>query len=227
MTDKNNYYQGRQTTRKGSTERRVRILEAAMRIIVRDGTRGVRHRAVAAEADVPLAATTYYFEHINDLISDAFVLFYERLRMDDCGVGEACYQFITSDTHKQLELAETRAEVPEQLARMITAHIESQVSAPEDRILEMTFRSEALHNPVLRELVDSNLKEVHWLIERSLREIDSNHSATDARTIAAVMDHLEYISTLAGGAAFNSNMVYKTLLRVIRMVMCREAAEVV
>jgi DNA-binding transcriptional regulator YbjK len=227
MTDKNNYYQGRQTTRKGSTERRVRILEAAMRIIVRDGTRGVRHRAVAAEADVPLAATTYYFEHINDLISDAFVLFYERLRMDDCGVGEACYQFITSDTHKQLELAETRAEVPEQLARMITAHIESQVSAPEDRILEMTFRSEALHNPVLRELVDSNLKEVHWLIERSLREIDSNHSATDARTIAAVMDHLKYISTLAGGAEFNSNMVYKTLLRVIRMVMCREAAEVV
>ena len=225
MTGKTNHYQGRQSNRKASTDRSVRILEATMRIIVRDGIRGVRHRSVAVEADVPVSATTYYFEHISDLISDAFVLFYERQRKNERLVGEACYQFITGYSHQQLELAKTRTEVAEQLAGMITAHIESQVADRENRILEIAFRSEALHNPLLRKLVDANLKEVHWLIERSLREIDSNNSATDARTITAVIHHLKYISTLADSAEFNSNMVCKTLLRLFRMITCREASD--
>ena len=46
-------YQGRKTARQGSEQRRQLILDAAMRIVVRDGVRGVRHRAVAAEAGVP------------------------------------------------------------------------------------------------------------------------------------------------------------------------------
>ena len=51
-------YQGRKASRQGSEQRRQDILDAAMRIVVRDGVRAVRHRAVAAEAAVPLSATT-------------------------------------------------------------------------------------------------------------------------------------------------------------------------
>ena len=61
-------YQGRKASRHGSEQRRQQILDAAMRIVVRDGVRGVRHRAVAAEAGVPLSATTYYFKDIDDLL---------------------------------------------------------------------------------------------------------------------------------------------------------------
>ncbi len=43
-------YQGRKASRQGSEQRRQEILDAAMRIVVRDGVRAVRHRAVAAEA---------------------------------------------------------------------------------------------------------------------------------------------------------------------------------
>jgi DNA-binding transcriptional regulator YbjK len=71
-------YQGRKVSRQGSEQRRQAILDAAMRIIVREGVRAVRHRAVAAEAAVPLSATTYYFRDINDLITDTFALFVER-----------------------------------------------------------------------------------------------------------------------------------------------------
>src|SRR5690606_30300634 len=55
-------YHGRKAIRRRSEVRRQAILDAAMRIIVRDGVRAVRHRAVAAEAGVPLSATTYYFK---------------------------------------------------------------------------------------------------------------------------------------------------------------------
>lgn len=68
-------YQGRKTSRVSSEQRRLAILQAALRVVVRDGVRGVRHRAVAAEAGVPLSATTYYFKDIHDLITDAFILY--------------------------------------------------------------------------------------------------------------------------------------------------------
>ena len=71
-------YQGRKARRAGSEQRRQAILDAALNIIVTDGIRAVRHRAVAREADVPLSATTYYFKDISDLIADAFTLFAER-----------------------------------------------------------------------------------------------------------------------------------------------------
>src|SRR5690606_7774017 len=71
-------YQGRQARRSGSEQRRVAILEAALRIVVKEGIRNVRHRAVAKEAEVPLSATTYYFKDISDLICDAFTLFAEN-----------------------------------------------------------------------------------------------------------------------------------------------------
>ena len=68
-------FQGRKTARQSSEQRRLAILQATLRVVVRDGVRGVRHRAVAAEANVPLSATTYYFKDIHDLIADAFTLY--------------------------------------------------------------------------------------------------------------------------------------------------------
>jgi len=68
-------YLGRQLTRSDGKKKRDKILEATLSIIVREGIRGVRHRAVAKEADVSLSSTTYYFKDIHDLITDAFMYF--------------------------------------------------------------------------------------------------------------------------------------------------------
>jgi DNA-binding transcriptional regulator YbjK len=51
--------------------RRTRILDAALTILGRDGTGALTHRAVAAAAGVPLAATTYYFSSRDDLLAEA------------------------------------------------------------------------------------------------------------------------------------------------------------
>lgn len=68
-------YHGRKPARQSSEQRRLAILQAALRVMVRDGVRGVRHRAVAQEAGVPLSATTYYFKDIHDLLADALTLY--------------------------------------------------------------------------------------------------------------------------------------------------------
>lgn len=51
--------------------RREALLDAALRVLERDGSSGVTHRAVAAEAGVPVASATYYFATLDDLYVSA------------------------------------------------------------------------------------------------------------------------------------------------------------
>jgi DNA-binding transcriptional regulator YbjK len=48
-------------------ERRRQLVRAALVVLERDGLSGLTHRAVAAEAGVPLASATYHFDGIDDL----------------------------------------------------------------------------------------------------------------------------------------------------------------
>lgn len=59
-------------------DRRREILDATLRIVRDGGVAAVTHRAVAAEAGVPLAATTYYFASKDDLLDQALNLVAER-----------------------------------------------------------------------------------------------------------------------------------------------------
>lgn len=54
--------------------RRQAIVDAALTLLGRGGSGAVTHRAVATEAGVPLAATTYYFETKDELVLEAFAL---------------------------------------------------------------------------------------------------------------------------------------------------------
>src|SRR5687767_5003123 len=58
---------------RGAARRRA-IVEAALALLGRGGSGAVTHRAVANEAGVPLAATTYYFATKTELVLDAFAL---------------------------------------------------------------------------------------------------------------------------------------------------------
>ncbi|HEX2128112.1 MAG TPA: TetR family transcriptional regulator [Solirubrobacterales bacterium] len=52
-------------------ERRGAILEATIDIVTTEGLGAVTHRAVAKQAGVPLAATTYYFSSKDEMIGEA------------------------------------------------------------------------------------------------------------------------------------------------------------
>ncbi|HWR85839.1 MAG TPA: TetR family transcriptional regulator [Rhodoglobus sp.] len=82
-------------TRKGEA-RREALLDAVLRVLARDGASGVTHRAVAAEAGVPLSAATYYFSSIDELYVSALrrateqqLALFEGLRGADLGAFAA------------------------------------------------------------------------------------------------------------------------------------------
>ena len=82
--------------------RRAELLEAAIHLIGAHGLDGVTHRAVAAEAGVPAASTSYYFRSKDELIDEALRTLatreIERLRerRDALGAGAADLETLTT-----------------------------------------------------------------------------------------------------------------------------------
>ena len=174
-------YQGRKTRRAGSEQRRQAILDAALNIIVTDGIRAVRHRAVAREADVPLSATTYYFKDISDLIADAFTLFAERALENvvrpfrDQAFG--LIQQFQSDGASRETLIET-------LSQAITAFILDELNNRRDHlIVEQAFLQEAILDTRLRALADVYLKEMSMMLVGACQALGSQTPELDAEVV--------------------------------------------
>ncbi len=147
-------YQGRKAARAKSEHRRREILEAALRIVSREGIRGVKHRAVAKEASVPLASTTYYFKDIEELISDAFMLFAENsLRGLDQFYGELNKLVSVYDVKQIHSNSEIKDKFSNDLTDMGVAYIKEQVKfRKEDLLTEMAFLLEAVRDERLKPL---------------------------------------------------------------------------
>jgi TetR/AcrR family transcriptional regulator, regulator of biofilm formation and stress response len=67
-----------QRRRRRGIARRAAILQATLRILGREGSAAITHRAVAEEAGVPIASTTYYFSSKHDLLKEALYLHAEQ-----------------------------------------------------------------------------------------------------------------------------------------------------
>lgn len=147
-------YQGRKAARAKSEHRRREILEAALRIVSREGIRGVKHRAVAKEASVPLASTTYYFKDIEELISDAFMLFAEKsLQVLDLFYGELNKLVSIYDVNQIHSNPETKEKFSNDLVDMGVTYINAQVKfRKEDLLAEMAFLLEAIRDERLKPL---------------------------------------------------------------------------
>lgn len=72
--------------RERGKKRYYSLLTAALELLSESGIRGLRHRALAEKAQVPLSATTYYFADLDQLKRKTFELFckthYEEYRND-------------------------------------------------------------------------------------------------------------------------------------------------
>ncbi len=194
-------YKGRKAARAKSEHRRRLILEAALRIVAREGVRGIKHRAVAREAGVPLASTTYYFKDIEELISDAFNLFAEK--------SKAKLEFFYSELNRTVaryDLDEVR-QSPEKLRQLADDMIEMGVRylvaqvkfRSEDLLSEQAFLLESVRDDRLKVLART-YKEV-WLagLVDFLRKLGSESPEADAAIIMGTVANMEYEGALNDG----------------------------
>ncbi len=192
-------YQGRKASRKGSEQRRQAILDAAMRIIVRDGVRAVRHRAVAAEAQVPLSATTYYFKDINDLITDTFAQFVEQSAtfLANLWAGaEADLQAIAAGLQQD---EGSRRLVVDHIVERALLHVRNQLLENRNGLLaEQALRLEALNNPALRELATAHQQILSSGVDHFFEVLGSKQPREDAQLLTSIILRMEYQGLLVG-----------------------------
>lgn len=213
-------YQGRKTARQGSEQRRQLILDAAMRIVVRDGVRGVRHRAVAAEAGVPLSATTYYFKDIEDLLTDTFAQYVER--------SAAYMAKLWANTEVVLRQllaqgdgsAQSRARLADEVARMTADYVSRQLLNRRDFMMaEQAFRQEALLCPRLAELVRAHEQILLHGTRQLLQVVGSQQPEQDAQMLTAIIEQMEYQGLLRGADAQADGQMLAMLTRYLHLVL--------
>lgn len=202
--------------RPSGRQRRRDILEAALRIMRRDGLRAVSHRLVAAEAGVPLASTTYYFRDLEDLITESFLHW-----------SQATHELATEFHAAALTAAVLAREngtapgvLAGQLADVAAAYVVDQVTKHRsDRVLEFAFLHEAARMPRLRAVVRKRQTEDLDFLAEVHAALGSQQPAIEAQISYSLLLGLEKSALLAnageGAREGIRRVIVSHLVRVI------------
>jgi len=162
--------------------RRSALLEAAAALLVEEGFGAVSHRAVAARAGLPLAATTYYFSSREQLVEEA----------------------VQHMAEGYLEVARSRVErvgrsdaTPARLARAIVDLVSGE--AGEAQLLTIYERYvQAGRHPALRAHVTRWTEELHGLVAEALGRAGRDPDPGLARRLVGLTDGLLMAGLVAG-----------------------------
>lgn len=197
---------------KGEQTREI-ILDGALRVIAREGLRGITHRAVAAEAAVQLSLTTYYFKDIRALIEQAFELFCDRSRISNEEVWSSVFNYLEAFTAADLRKTATREKICNDLASMATGIlVENVLQRPDGLAVEQVFFSSVLQASSLRESAQVYRQSLLTPLVEICRRFNRVDPEVDAELLLDTMTRLEYESLLLAPGAVDRDRI-ETLLR--------------
>ncbi len=202
-------YLGRQLTRSDGKKKRVQLLEATLRVIIREGIRGVKHRAVAKEADVSLSSTTYYFRDIHDLITDAF-MFFANQELQNNRQLKVLSQHAFNNNRRSGQL-QSKEKLTSVLTGFILEHIALQIEQGDRRILEYVFQNEALYNNKLAEIMMTMQESTLNMIAQFFTSAGSKNAHSDTHIILACIRHIEYQLIVDKNLSINDLLVKQTI----------------
>lgn len=124
--------------------RRDAIVTAAAALVLDVGPAALTHRTIAQRADVPLAATTYYFASLDDLVGAAGTLLAESWATHADRVVEALVAEVAPAPVRTVErrcAVLVDAVLPSGDDRAVRGHYEHLVSAGRDEVLAAAYAS--------------------------------------------------------------------------------------
>ena len=213
-------YQGRKASRQGTEQRRQDILDAAMRIVVRDGVRGVKHRAVAAEAGVPLSATTYYFKDIDDLLTDTFAQYVERSAAYMAKLWVNNEGLLREMVARGDGSPQARSTLADDIARLMADYVHRQLITRREHLMaEQAFRQEALLNPRLAVLVRSHQQILLQGSCQLFQVLGSREPQQDAKVLTSIIGRMEYQGLLNDAEPVAEEEMLGILTRYMHLVL--------
>lgn len=152
--------------------RKAAITEAALTVIARVGPDGLTHRLVAAEAGLPLAATTYWFASKEDMVRAALEHAIER------------------DLHHVDALREdSRAWTKKTIAAELAQYIERACTERREcAVVDGALWLEALRRPELRPIAKRWVDDYTDVLQEVLRNVGAPATHDDAELLGAAID---------------------------------------
>ena len=206
------------TPRKKSSrgeQTRAKINRATLQIIKLKGMRGVRHRAVAKEAGVPLGATTYHFKDIEDLIVSAFNYWRAQPATGSNPYVRQILDFLESSAPEMLNAPGGRIALAREIYKFTVNYEIDQIENYQDScILQLAFYHESIHIKELQQLVfDYWQAEVDNLI-MAFTALQSPDPEAAARICQSLFHQLEREAMMKGGD-YDRDQLKATLHRYV------------
>src|SRR3954454_8622680 len=182
-------------------QRRGELLDAAIHLIGAHGLDAVTHRAVAAEAGVPAASTSYYFRSKDDLIDEALRALAEReialLRARRDALGELVADLDTT-------VGALAAWIEEQLTE----------SGRVAMLAQYQLQLEAARRPEAREILAAWKDGTDDLSETAMRSLGAPDVRTSGILLVCAIDGLR-LRLLASGHAPLEGAELRGVLRAL------------
>jgi len=180
--------------------RREEILRATLRVIGAHGADAVTHRAVAAEADVPLSATTYYFASKDELLE-------QTLLMAAREETERIERLVLDLAPQELTASDWAAAVAAMIARDVR-------DEPDRHVALFELGLEATRTELLRGELQ-RWQEAHIrLAELGCRAVGSDEPEQDARLVVAALTGLMLEQLASGREDFEHEVLRPALERL-------------
>jgi DNA-binding transcriptional regulator YbjK len=167
----------RQISQRGQAKRAL-IVEATCELALEQGFGAVSHRAVAERAGVPLAATTYYFRSLNDLLASAL----ERLAALWLTFARDAIDHLPPRLHGPGEVADALIRIAALIPRGSASADPSGSLSLYDRYLQ------AAQRPHLQPIIAAYNHDIDTLIAEVLARAGLPDDPGTARLILAVLD---------------------------------------
>jgi DNA-binding transcriptional regulator YbjK len=157
--------------RRHDPDRKTRILDATLDVLVEHGMAGTTHRHIAAQADVPLGSVTYHFANLADLQLQAFARYVEQ----QTAVFESAFDDV--ETH-------------DQFVDVLVDFVHGGPARHRSAILGFELHLAALRNPELRTLM-------HVWTKSSQKVLARHVGADDAARLDALLEGMIMHALLA------------------------------
>lgn len=186
-----------------------------MRVIARDGVRGVTHRTVAAEAGVNLSLTTYYFVDRYDLIASAFRAFVADVHDELEGAWDGVFRHLEKLREKG-DGPKQRAAMRDYVTRRITGYVSGKiVDRPLGLAVEHHFFFEALFDPRLTELARQHRARLMVPLVQLCEFFGAADPTLDADLLFGTIIRLEYESLMQPQGTVNRRRLRASIRRMV------------
>jgi DNA-binding transcriptional regulator YbjK len=157
-------------------DRREQLLDAALRVVATQGLRGLTHRAVEAEADLPHGSTTYYFGTRRDLTVALMAHIADTAARDVVPIAQGL-SLMLADRSKPVDLNV----VTDGLLQWIDSHREMELARYELQIA-------AARDPEMQQIADSICDQFRVMCEPIVVACGSKDVARDSAVLQEAID---------------------------------------